>query len=323
MPDRLLGVAVAVPFVVGTVLGVGGGGREVAFHFEDPAITESSGLVVLDDGLVVTTNDSGDTGRVFTVDPATGETVGVTTWASEPEDVEALAPVRDESAVWVADIGDNGATRGSVSVWQVPVGRGDRSVEPTAYELVYPDGPRDAETLVADAAGRLYVASKGVLGGDLYAAPERLDPGRPNELARLGPILPIATDGAFTPDGSVLVLRDYGRLVSYAFPSLRELGEERLPKQQQGEGLAIGDSVAYVSSEGARAPVFSVSLPPVSDESEPDPRPESSPTESEGTREDRVLQQEDTSEPLVWPWIVSGGLGLGVIAVLLLALRRR
>ena len=48
---------------------------QVAFTFRDPAIVESSGLVVAD-GLVVTTNDSGDTGRVFAVDPATGETVG-------------------------------------------------------------------------------------------------------------------------------------------------------------------------------------------------------------------------------------------------------
>src|ERR687893_207498 len=45
----------------------------VAFVFQDPAIVESSGLAVVD-GRVVTTNDSGDTGRVFTVDPRSGET---------------------------------------------------------------------------------------------------------------------------------------------------------------------------------------------------------------------------------------------------------
>ena len=63
------------------------------FAFADPAIVESSGLVA-QDGLVYTTNDSGDTGRVFAVDPASGETVGVTRWAAEPTDVEALAPGR-------------------------------------------------------------------------------------------------------------------------------------------------------------------------------------------------------------------------------------
>ena len=77
----------------------------VVFRFQDPAIVEASGLVV-QDGLFLTTNDSGDTGRVFAVDPDTGRTTGVTTWASEPQDVEALAPAGG-GEVWVGDIGDN------------------------------------------------------------------------------------------------------------------------------------------------------------------------------------------------------------------------
>ena len=78
MRERYLLGMTAVPFVVAALLpGALLAGNEVT-QFEDPAeIVESSGLVV-DDGLLVTTNDSGDCGRVFTVDPATGETVGVT-----------------------------------------------------------------------------------------------------------------------------------------------------------------------------------------------------------------------------------------------------
>ena len=64
---------------------------------------------------MVTTNDSGDTGRVFTVDPATGETVGTTDWGNDPQDVEALAPL-DDNDVWVGDIGDNAESRDSVQV---------------------------------------------------------------------------------------------------------------------------------------------------------------------------------------------------------------
>ncbi len=97
---------------------------QVAFTFQDPAITESSGLAVVD-GLVVTTNDSGDTGRLFAVDPATGETVGTSTWSDDPTDVEALAP-SPTGDVWVGDIGDNREARDDVEVALVAVRRAQR-----------------------------------------------------------------------------------------------------------------------------------------------------------------------------------------------------
>jgi hypothetical protein len=122
MRERYLLAMTAIPFVVAAFLpGALLGGNEVT-RFEDPEIVESSGLAVVD-GLLVTTNDSGDSGRVFTVDPATGETVGVTQWSADPVDVEALAPAGG-GEVWVGDIGDNRAERTSVSVARVPVGRG-------------------------------------------------------------------------------------------------------------------------------------------------------------------------------------------------------
>src|SRR5688500_17005601 len=89
------GVCVAAPFLIGAAAGTPGA-DDAAFRFTDPDIVESSGLVVVTGptigSLVVTTNDSGDSGRVFTVAPSTGSTVGVTSWTPEPRDVEALAP---------------------------------------------------------------------------------------------------------------------------------------------------------------------------------------------------------------------------------------
>ncbi len=101
----VLAALLAIPFVIGTAVGFSPESGDEVFAFQDPAIVESSGLVALGDGLFATTNDSGDSGRVFTVDDD-GETVGVTTWASTPDDVEALAPAGD-GEVWVGDIGDN------------------------------------------------------------------------------------------------------------------------------------------------------------------------------------------------------------------------
>ena len=83
-------LVVAAPFAIGAAM-AGGDATVVEFRFRDPQIVESSGLVARD-GLFVTVNDSGDSGRTFVVDGATGRTVGGATWSTEPEDVEAVAP---------------------------------------------------------------------------------------------------------------------------------------------------------------------------------------------------------------------------------------
>ena len=89
--EKLLAALAVLPFGLGFAVGAGGpADDDVAFSFADPEIIESSGLAI-EDGLFATVNDSGDTGRVFTVDPADGHTVAVTTWDGEPTDVEAMS----------------------------------------------------------------------------------------------------------------------------------------------------------------------------------------------------------------------------------------
>src|SRR5262249_26783014 len=128
----------------------------------------------------------------------------------------------------------------------------------------YPDGATDAETLLRDpTTGRPYIASKNVFGGVLYAVPEHLDPQGSNRLRALGRVLPVATDGAFFPDGKHLVIRSYTTAVGYAWPPLQPVGEFALPHQRQGEGIAVAaDGRVYVSSEGSHTPVLQVPLPP-------------------------------------------------------------
>ena len=283
-PEDVAAASLVAPLLILAGAAVGGGDapRSTVFRFADPEIIESSGLA-LDDGLVLTTNDSGDVGRVFAVDADSGRTVGVTTWSDDPTDVEALAPA-GAGHVWVADIGDNEEQRDSVSVSRVPVGRGARTVSEPAYELVYPDGPHDAETLLADpGSGRLYVVTKSVFGGTLLAAPRRLSTGEPNRLTRVGRVLSMATDGAFTADGRHLVLRNYTSAAVYSFPDLAEVGELGLPAQPQGEGLAMAsDDAVWLSSEGAHTPVLRVGLPDgvAQAMTTPSARPEPEPTET-------------------------------------------
>ena len=258
-------MAVALPFLLGAAAGAPGAAERPAFRFGDPEIVESSGLVALPGtgrgGLVVTTHDSGDSGRVFTVDAATGATAGVTTWAGDPEDVEALAPAGPDH-VWVGDIGDNRHSRGSVEVLRVPVGRGDVTATPEVHELVYPDGAHDAEALVSHPlTGQLFVITKGVFAGSVYAAPPRLRTDRPNRLVEVGEAPGLVTDATFLPGGGGVVMRTYSTAHLASFPSWQSVESWDLPDQDQGEGIALAGRGLLVSSEGARSQVLAVALP--------------------------------------------------------------
>jgi hypothetical protein len=231
------------------------------FRFQDPAIFESSGLVV-QDGFFVTVNDSGADAVLYSVDPLTGETIAVTRWADTQIDTEALAPAAGNE-VWVGDIGDNRGERPSIEVTRVPVTGLAGDAIGASYTLTYPHDPADAEALLANpVTGRIYVVSKSLLGGRVYQTPETLDPSAPNRLTAIGRVMGSVTDGAFFPDGRHIILRDYGRAAIYSFPELELVGELELPAQRQGEGLAVAsDGSIYLSSEGRHTPVLRIELP--------------------------------------------------------------
>ncbi|MGI8900591.1 MAG: hypothetical protein ACR2HA_06630, partial [Nocardioides sp.] len=206
------------------------------FAFQDPSILESSGLVDAE-RTVYTVNDSGSEPVLYAVDAGTGRTTGTTTYTSaDVTDVEALAPAAGGD-VWVGDIGDNLRGRDSIAVFRVAPG----GSEAARFELTYPDGPRDAETLLAHPrTGRLFVVSKTVFGGTVYAAPRRLDPAVPNPMRAVAVVPGLLTDGAFLPDGRNVLLRGYADASLLSFPDFAELGSFELPEQEQGEGVAIG-----------------------------------------------------------------------------------
>ncbi len=315
----------ALPFLLGGAAAPGSEqGREVC-RVEDERIVEASGLAVTGPpppgGALVTVNDSGDEGRVFVLDPVTCETVGVTRWAEEPEDVEALAPARAADGtwgVWVGDIGDNPSSRDTVRVGLVPVGAGDREVSPQWTDLRYPDGPRDAEALLRHpGTGRLYVVSKRVVGGAVYEVPQRVAPGAVGSMRRLGGVLSLVTDGAFWPDGRHVLLRNYGRAAVYTWPGLAELDSFSLPPQEQGEALAVApDGRVLVASEGRDQPVLEVALPQEvreavegGDSSGPSAGTDGVPGEQAGPA------TTDEEDGVGWPGLVLGTIGLAVLLV--------
>ena len=227
---------------------------------KDARINESSGLV--DRGSSwVTTNDSGDTARVFLLNPMSGKTRGITYFHNNVIDVEALAPAGG-SSVWVGDIGDNHHERESVSVFRVRVGAGRIDVTAPRYRLVYPKGRPNAESLFVDGAGRLYVVTKSFGGGVVYRAPAQLSRARPNRLQVVGRVVEYATDAALTRDRRHVIVRGPEIAGVYTVPGFRRIGSFRLPPQPQGEGLSVDPSGRVrVSSEGAHTAVREVRVP--------------------------------------------------------------
>lgn len=275
------------------------------FSFADPAIDESSGLVDLGD-VMVTTNDSGDEAVLYVVDSRTGRTVGHTRYGGDVSDVEALAPGR-AGRVWVGDIGDNRAQRPFVTVYDVPVGRGERTVAAASYRLAYPKGPRDAESLFVH-GGRLHVISKGVFGGQVFRAPARLSPDRVNVLRPVGRVGLFATDAARFRDGRHLLVRGYGTAEVLTLPGFRSVASFDLPSQEQGEAVSIGPGGRIrLSSEGAGSPVLQVRLP-ADVRALLAPPPGSAPVV--GSPEESDAEDEGSELPLL------AGLGLALVVVL-------
>jgi len=320
-PSLLAGCACVVLLGAPAAGAQDGADHRTLFRFADPAITESSGLV--DAGAVVyTTNDSGSGPVLYAVDPDTGETAGVTTYSrDEVTDVEALAPGR-RGEVWVGDIGDNARSRSEISLYRVRPGR---DLAARRLDLTYPDGPRDAETLlVHPRSGRVFVVSKTVFGGTVYEAPAAADGGT-GRLQRFAEVGGLVTDGAFFPDGRHVVLRGYGTASVYRFPSFERLGTLTLPAQKQGEGIAVGaDGRILLSSEGLHAPVLEVELPAALAAAVAGPAggsPSAGGEPSPGAEPTGVVEPDETgTDPL---WIAAGVAVLAAMAALVRRTRRR
>ncbi|GAB3409472.1 hypothetical protein [Flindersiella endophytica] len=273
--------------------GVGGAGvayaedPDPAFTIGDPDILESSGLAAssVHPGTYYTVNDSGSDARVYAVD-SKGETSATLTMRNvEPYDWEAIAS-GPEGRIWVGDIGDNDRVRERVTLYRFkePTDLSDQRLQWSRFRFRYTNGARDAETLlVHPKTGQVYVVSKTLGGGAIYAGPEDPSSDSVNSLEKVADAPSLITDGAFLPDGSAIVLRNYSTAYVMSWPDAKTIRTITLPKQQQGESLAVSNDGKniLVGSEGGNSPVYSL---PVSGAAPPPakstPKPEATPSPS-------------------------------------------
>jgi hypothetical protein len=280
-----LGLLLVATVFLALVPTVAGAEDTVAFTIKDARIRESSGLAVDPPGDIYwTVNDSGDRGVVYGIG-LDGKVQGTLNFRDQPHDVEAVAVHKDR--LYVADIGDNNGRRSFVRVYFFDYPRANGlTVTYHAYDFSYPDGPQDAETLLVNESGRLYIVTKGQKAA-IYEAPAKPDREGVNELEQVGSAPSNVTDGTFLPGGERIALLTYSSVEVIDATSYEVMASAPIPDQPQAESLTLSldQSSLLVGSEGKRSKVYSM---PVPSEANPTPTPSTDPGSETDVPEDEA-----------------------------------
>jgi len=242
----------------------------VAFTIKDPRITESSGLAADPGGNIYwTVNDSGDRGVAYGIG-LDGEVQGTLNFRAQPQDVEAMAVHGDR--LYLADIGDNTGQRSFVRVYVFDHPRANGlTVSYHAYDFRYPDGAHNAETLLVNDSGRLFIVTKGGKAA-IYEAPAKPDRDGVNELQKVGSAPSNVTDGIFLPGGMRIALLTYSSVQVINATTYEVVASANIPDQPQAESLALSldQTSLLVGSEGKNSKVYAM---PVPSDASPTPTP--------------------------------------------------
>ena len=233
---------------------------KIVFTIKDSRITKSSGLTRdVPGGRYWTINDSDNSARAYAIGKA-GTSLGYLGYRAKPVDVEALSYFK--SNLYLADIGDNTSKRETITIYKIynPTPNG-QTTEYQAYDFTYPDGPRDAEALLINSAGRMFIVSKEADGG-IYEAPKYPSRLRSNRLKRIHDAPSFVTDGQFLPDGDI-ALRTYVSVQILDPKTYKVIAQAPTPAQRQGESLTVNlaGNALLVGSEGKNQPVYSMAIP--------------------------------------------------------------
>jgi hypothetical protein len=253
---------------------------EVAFTIRDERINESSGLARdVAGGAYWTINDSGAGGVAYALD-AKGKVTGTLNYRAQPRDVEAIA--MHENRLYIADIGDNLERRDFVRVYFFDNPRASGlTVSFRAWDLRYPDGPHDAETLLVNETGRLFIVTKQAGGGAVYAAPREPSRQGVNDLTKVGEAPSLVTDGTFLPGGERIALLSYTAITVVDAESYQRVARVAAPNQRQPESMTLSlkdDTTLLVGSEGSRSKVYALTAPGTETPT-PTPSPEPDPVD--------------------------------------------
>lgn len=262
---------------------------------QSATLTELSGLVAgrRSTGVWWAVNDSGNEGRLHVVGPVgeDGGTVAVEGAANADWEDVAAGPGPEGDLLYIADIGNNIGDRVTVPIEVVAEPDATAALPPSipverSIELTWPDGARDAETLLVDPrTSELVILTKNYAGpSEVYAA-DGTGVG-PTPMAKVGTVdlraaaavpaddVPInvvlglgaPTGGDVTEAGDVALVRTYGTALAWPREEDQSLAEAIVENEPceaptafepQGEAIAVdADGAGYRTiGEGGQAPV--------------------------------------------------------------------
>jgi hypothetical protein len=246
-------------------------------------ITEASGIVASQrsPGVLWVHNDSGDAPRIYALDEKANLLGICNIKGAQARDWEDIAlgpgPEPNRPYLYIGDIGDNNAKYPEVVVYRVPEPKVD-AVKPfgsitigpaDALRFVYPDGPRDAETLLVDPLTRdLYIISKRDLVPRVYRAayPQSTTQRTTLEKVAVLPFGSFPTGGDVSPDGLRVLVRGYFHVALWHRPAGEPLWRAfasqpiALPvaNEPQGEGVCFDRQGRgyYTISEGRHPTLY-------------------------------------------------------------------
>jgi len=227
-------------------------------------IDEASGIVAshVHQAILYTHNDSGGDPVIFMIDTLGQYQGKIKLEGVRNKDWEdiAIGPGEnsDSSYIYVGDIGDNDGKRKQVQVYRFPEPskiQEIQNVQPERIALIYPDEPRDAETLMVDPwTGDIFILSKRDTSNILYRAPAKELKKGQVEMEKIMKLpITMAVAGDISADGKQIIIKNYWVIYYW----LREEGESipealaRKPLQLPYKPEPQGEAIAF-SSMGDR-----------------------------------------------------------------------
>jgi len=238
-------------------------------------------------------NDSGDTSRFFGILPS-GEVKSTIYFKGDPNEIlgvhdcEDIAvgpgPVRGKSYVYMGDIGDNYSIRKYITVFRMEEKKEWASgrysgVDAAPIHFKYPDGPKDAETLMIDPIEKLiYIVSKRQDSVTVYTSPLIYKPNDTlvlNKCCRLYfpgiKLFKWITAGDISKDGREVLIKSYTKVYYWRRDGNEPIWKtiqrkpQILPYEQEKQGEAIGFTPDgkgyYTTSEGVYSPIYYYRIP--------------------------------------------------------------
>jgi len=269
---------------------------DIVGHLRNKELDETSGIAAsaIRKGIYYVHNDSGDTSRFFAITPD-GTLKNTIYYKGDPKEPQGardcediavgIGPKKGKSYVYMGDIGDNGAERKYITVYRVeekPEWAKDslvKNAEAVPVHYKYPDGPRDAETLMIDPIEKLiYIVSKREDSVMVYTSP--LDFKRDDTLMLtrrcklyfkgFRPFKWI-TAGDISRDGQQILLKSYEKVYYWKRSNnepvwktmLKRPAELPYKPEKQGEaiGFTLDGTGYYTTSEGVFAPIYYYKIP--------------------------------------------------------------